>query len=332
VYQVFSHIVRGGLDKLERQGKGTALLPPPTEVPEHKRIEVKQDDDVDPEHRMKPLFPEKRVVNESYRSLPGMIIGAEMARQLHVDIDDTLTVVSPLVDELTPQGSSLKTKAFRVAGIFDMRMYDFDAHYVYTSLTDAQNLFEIGDDLSGVAMAFSDPNITEAFSEKMLAAVGGYPFQAMSWQSRNRSLFLALKLEKAISFIVLIFIVLVASFSIVNTLTMAVIEKTREIAILKTMGGKDVSMAKVFVLQGVLIGLIGTVLGALFGVGVAFFLSNIGMAIDPDVYYLDRLPIRLHVADIVQVCTLALVLTSLSAIFPAVNAARLAPVDGLRYE
>ncbi len=330
VFHVFDKVVRGGLEKLPREGKGTAALLPPNVLPEKPRIEVDQEEG-DPERRMKPIFPLKGF-GEPHKHLPGIIIGNEMARQLHVDLDDTVTLVSPLVEELTPQGPAPKTKAFRVAGVFDLRMYEFDAHYVYIALGEAQTFLEIGEDLSGLAIAFQDPNVSEKLSARLLKDVGGYPFQTMSWQARNKNLFLSLKLEKAVSFIVLIFIILVASFSIVNTLTMAVIEKTREIAILKTMGAKDVSMAKVFVVQGATVGAIGTIVGTLVGIGFALLLSNVGLAIDPDVYYLDRLPIRLHASDIIQVSTLSLILTSLSAIFPAVNAARLSPVDGLRYE
>lgn len=255
-----------------------------------------------------------------------------MARQLHVDVDDTLTVVSPLIEELTPQGLAPKAKVFRVAGLFDSRMYDFDAHNAYLLLGDAQRFLELGTDVSGVAAAFADPREAEPAASKIVPALGGYPFQAMSWAARNKSLFMSLKLEKALAFVILIFIVLVASFSIVNTLTMAVIEKAREIAILKTMGARDVSITKIFVVQGATVGLFGTLAGAVAGCGLALLLREFGIYIDPDVYYVDRLPIRLHLLDVAQVCLLALVLTSLSAVFPALAGARLSPVDGLRYE
>ena len=329
VFAVLSRLVKGGLERMDRQGKGAPKLLPPTQAPERSQ-KVREEND-DPE-RATPPFPEKRPTFAAPSPLPGIVIGIEMARQLHIEIDDTVLVVSPLVEELTPQGPAPKTKSFRVAAIFDMRMYEFDAHYVYVLTKEAQRFLEIGEDMSGMAFSFPDPAVTQKIGPKLLKAMGGYPMQAQAWQDKNKNLFLSLKLEKAVAFIVLIFMVLVASFSIVNTLTMTVIEKAREIAILKTMGATDVSISKVFVMQGAIVGAFGTAVGAVVGVTLALVLSQLRWVIDQDVYFLDHLPIRLHVADILQVCALSLVLTSLSAVFPALSAARLEPVEGLRYE
>jgi lipoprotein-releasing system permease protein len=326
VFAVLNRLVKGNAEKLARQGKGTAKLAPPTQMPERAQKIVEEGDA--PEAR----FPVKRPTFTAPSPLPGLIIGQEMARQLHVEIDDTVLVVSPLVMELTPQGEAPKTKSFRVAGIFDMRMYEFDAHYVYTLTEELQKFTEIDDQLTGVAFAFDNPEMTQKIAPKLLKALGGYPTQVQSWQEKNKNLFLSLKLEKAVAFIVLIFMVLVASFSIVNTLTMTVIEKAREIAILKTMGASDVSISKIFVIQGAIVGAAGTLIGAVFGVALALIISKVQFLVDRDVYFMDHLPIRLHPVDIMQVCALSLVLTSLSAVFPAISAAKLQPVEGLRYE
>jgi lipoprotein-releasing system permease protein len=330
VYGIFGHIVKGGVERMERRGKGGPLLPPPTVAPERaQRLPSKDEDALTPE---RPRFPEKRPAFDRPSPLAGIVIGIEMARQLHVEVDDTVVVASPMVEELTPQGPAPKTKSFRVAAIFDMRMYEFDAHYVYVLTKEAQRFLEIGDNYSGVSFSFPDPNVTMKVAPKLLSAMGGYPMQVQSWQEKNKNLFLSLKLEKAVAFIVLVFIVLVAAFAIINTLTMTVIEKAREIAILKTMGASDVSISKLFVVQGAMVGAVGTAIGAVFGVALALVLSLVRWPIDPEVAFLDHLPIRLHLIDIVQVCALSLVLTSLSAVFPALSAARLEPVEGLRYE
>lgn len=329
VFAIMTHLVKGGIERMERQGKGAPMLPPPTAEPLPAQKKSKDEEALAPEE---PRFPIKKPAFDLPSPLPGIIIGAQMAQQLHVEVDDTLMVVSPLVEELTPQGPAPKSKSFRVAAIFDMRMYEFDAHYVYVLTKEAQRFLEIGDELSGVAFSFPDPNTTQKVAPKLLRAVGGYPMQVQSWQEKNKNLFLSLKLEKAVAFIVLIFMVLVAAFSIVNTLTMTVIEKAREIAILKTMGATDVSISKVFVMQGAVVGALGTAVGAWFGIGMALVLSVVRWPIDPEVAFLDHLPIRLHLVDILQVCALSLVLTSLSAVFPALSAAKLQPVEGLRYE
>jgi lipoprotein-releasing system permease protein len=330
VYSLLTKIVEGGLERLPAEAPGAPHLLPPTEAPAQRRLDVPVHGDDDEGHGR--LFPPKAPEQPRPSSLPGVIIGVEMAKQLHVELGDPLTVVSPLIEELTPQGPASKAKVFRVAGVFEAKLYEIDAHEIIVALADAQHFLELGTDVSGVALAFDDPREAEPAGKRIVSDMGGYPLQALSWEARDKNLFSALKLEKAVAFIVLIFIVLVASFSIVNTLTMTVIEKAREIAILKTMGALDVSISKIFLVQGATVGLVGTALGVLAGCGLAVLLSSFGFYIDPSVYNVDRLPIRLHAADVLQVATLGCLLTSLSAIFPALAGARLSPVEGLRYE
>lgn len=332
VYTLLSKITEGGLDRLAAEAPGSARLDPPTEEPSVHRLDAPLHDDKDEDGGHGRVFPIKAPQQHRPSSLPGVIVGQEMAKQLHIELGDPITVVSPLIEELTPQGPASKAKVFRVAGIFDAKLYEIDAHQLIISLADAQHFLELGTDVSGVALQFDDPREAEPAGKKIVDAMQGYPFQALSWEARDRNLFSALKLEKAVAFIVLIFIVLVASFSIVNTLTMTVIEKAREIAILKTMGAHDVSISKIFLVQGATVGLVGTALGVVVGCTLAFLLSSFGFYIDPSVYNVDRLPIRLHLADVLQVATLGCLLTSLSAIFPALAGARLSPVEGLRYE
>lgn len=332
VYALLDKITEGGLDRLPAEAPGSPRMDPPTQEPSVRRLDVPVHGDNDEDGGHGRLFPPHAPQQHRPSSLPGVIVGKEMAKQLHVELGDPLTVVSPLIEELTPQGPASKAKVFRVAGIFDAKLYEIDAHQLIVSLADAQHFLELGTDVSGVALQFDDPREAEPAGQKIVAAMHGYPFQALSWEARDRNLFSALKLEKAVAFIILIFIVLVASFSIVNTLTMTVLEKAREIAILKTMGANDVSISKIFLVQGATVGLVGTALGVAVGCSLALLLSSFGFYIDPSVYNVDRLPIRLHLADVLQVATLGALLTSLSAIFPALAGARLSPVEGLRYE
>lgn len=331
VYAVLRDLREGSLEQLHAQSRGGPRLSPPSEVPADKRVEVEIKNEEGETHTLK-LFPPKKPTIAAPLALPGAIIGAKMAKQMHVSVGDTITLVSPLIEELTPRGPAPKTAAYRVAGLFRAQTHEIDAHNIYVAIDDAQRFLELGTDVSGVSMLFDDPLDAEWKSAGMVKAMGGYPFQAVSWESRNRNLFLSLKLEKAVSFLVLLFIVLVASFSIVNTLTMSVIEKAREIAILKTLGARDVSIAKVFFVQGATIGIVGSLAGGLLGCIITICVSEFGIYIDPAVYTVDRLPIRLQWLDVVQVMTLGCVLTSLSSVFPALQGARLSPVEGLRYE
>jgi lipoprotein-releasing system permease protein len=165
-----------------------------------------------------------------------------------------------------------------------------------------------------------------------VAALGGFPYRAKDWAELNRNLFSALKLEKLAMAIILTFIVLVACFNILSTLIMLVLEKTKEISILKSMGARDASVMKIFVVEGLTIGAIGTVMGLLLGLASCSFIERYGLQLDPDVYYISNLPVN---ADVGQFCAVALIsiaLSYLATLYPATKASRLSPVDGLREE
>lgn len=337
IYAVLSKIIRGDLAHLERGPKGEVMtLPPPSQSP----LKQREQWPIAPQKAEKPFeavteqgfFPIKEPQTANYAHLPGIAIGQEMAEQLHVTVGDSITLVSPLIEELTPEGPAPKSKAFRVAALFKANMFDIDAHYAYTTLPEAQRFLEMGSLISGVAYQFKNPDLAPKAKETMVKAMGGYPFEGTSWVDRNKNLFLSLKLEKAVAFLVLFFIVLVASFSIVNTLAMSVIDKTREIAILKTLGLGDSGVAKVFFIQGAAIGVIGTLVGTVMGTLLTLLIKYMGVYIDPDVYYVSALPIRLNAPDIVLICGLSCVLTLLAAVIPAQTGAKLRPVDGLRHE
>jgi lipoprotein-releasing system permease protein len=169
-----------------------------------------------------------------------------------------------------------------------------------------------------------------ALAAELAARLGGRGFKVQDWKQMNVSLFSALKLEKFVMFVVLTFIVIVAAFSIVTNLIMVVLSKTREIAALKTMGTTNVSALKVFFYSGIYIGMIGMLVGVLTGVGLCLFLAHVGLPLDPEVYYISELPVRMSPVDIASVAIASVVLSFLATVYPSLLAARLRPVEGLR--
>ncbi|MFO0754510.1 MAG: lipoprotein-releasing ABC transporter permease subunit [Thermodesulfovibrionales bacterium] len=263
--------------------------------------------------------------------VPWIIIGRELAGMLGVSTGDPVNVISP-VGEMGPLGMLPKVKQFRVAAVFEMGMFEYDTSLVLTDMKAAQEFFKIGSAVSGVELRLDDiyraPDVRDAVKEKL-----GFPFHARDWMQMNRNLFSALKLEKFAMFVILILIVLVASFNIVSTLMMNVMEKQKEIAILKSMGATHRGIMLVFMLQGLLIGLIGTTLGIAGGYLLGKILNNYEIIKLPaDVYYLSKLPVKMKWIDFVVVSVSAVTISFLSTLYPSYYAAKMEPVESLRYE
>jgi lipoprotein-releasing system permease protein len=265
------------------------------------------------------------------RALPGVVVGRELARSLRVFVGDVVNVISPLGD-MGPAGPQPKSRSFRVAAIFFSGMYEYDAKFAYLDLREAQRFFGTGEAVTGLELKVEDVDTSRATLARVQAALGGYPYRTKDWGELNRNLISALQMEKVAMSVILGFIVLVASFSIVATLIMLVLEKSREIAVLKSMGAGVPSVMKIFVGEGMVIGAVGTFFGLVLGMGTCLVVSKVGIPLDPEVYYISNLPVRIDPAQWGMVTLMSLALAYLATIYPATKAARLRPVDGLRGE
>jgi len=262
---------------------------------------------------------------------PGIILGRELAKTLHVYIGDEITLVSPLGD-LGPMGVLPRSRRFRVAAIFFSGMYEYDASHAYMKLEVAQEFLDLGHKITAIEIRVPNAEAVEDARPLVAEAASRKDVRVKDWKEANRQLFSALKLEKIATFIILSIAIAVASFCIICTLLLMVTEKSKEIAILKAVGASDRMILRTFMTEGITIGTIGTVFGVTFGFALARGLKALGMRLDPDVYYVDRLPIHVDPVEYLMVAVAALVITSAATIYPAIAASRLRPVDGIRYE
>jgi lipoprotein-releasing system permease protein len=263
--------------------------------------------------------------------LPGILLGKELAQTLGVMLDDTVVVVSPL-GALAPMGSGPLMKKFCVRGIFDSGMYEYDTSLAYISLPSAQKFLGMDDTVSGVEVRVQDIYGVRKVAQSIQKALG-FPFWTKDWMQMNKSLFAALKLERTVMFIILVLIVLVAAFGIVSTLIMVVMEKNKDIAILKSMGATAKSVTRIFIFQGLIIGVVGTILGLIGGYGICILLAKYQfISLPSDVYYISRLPVKMNGIDFVLVALSAIGISFLATLYPSWQAAKLDPAEALRYE
>jgi len=265
------------------------------------------------------------------KGVPSIIIGSELAKQIGAGAGSLVTVISP-EGKLTPLGRTPNTQKFRVTAIFDSGMYEYDASMVYISLGEAQRFLALGDNVTGLELKVKEVYKSDIIARKIQKALG-YPYWTKDWKLMNRSLFSALKLEKLTMFIILTMIVLVGALNIISTLVMVVMEKTRDVAILRAMGASARSIMSIFMFQGILVGIIGTLAGLLSGLGLCHLLSRYQFINLPsDVYYISKLPVQVLASDVATVAASAVVISFLATLYPAWYASKLNPVESFRYE
>jgi lipoprotein-releasing system permease protein len=264
----------------------------------------------------------------------GILLGARLASRLSVYPGDIVTLVPVTQAKVNPALGVAVPRfwKFEVTGLFQTGMFQYDNQFVVLSREVAQRFTGLGDAVSGIAVRVSDPDrapeIGAAIEQRL-----GYPYRVLDWQTQNVSLFSALQLEKLAMGLIIFFIMVVAAFNIVGTLTMVVADKTREIGILRAMGLTSTSVARVFLLQGGVIGLIGTATGLVLGLAVSYVVDKSGwVRINPAVYFIDHLPVHVEAMDAVIVVIASLAIAVLATLYPSRSAAGLTPVDAIRHE
>ena len=261
----------------------------------------------------------------------GIILGGDLARSLRVTAGDTVTLVSP-ESMLSPLGLMPKFKKFHVLGEFNSGLYEYDTSWALVSMKAAQRLFSLGDSVTLVEARIHDIYRAEEVSGRLQRKLGKN-YITDNWINQNKSLFSAMKLEKMMLFIVIALIVLVAAFNIITTLVMMVLEKNKDIAILMAMGSTTRQIMRIFMLQGTLLGIAGTALGALLGITVSWILNRYQVIKLPlDVYFIPYLPFHIRPGDFLVIISTALLISFLSTLYPASRASRINPAESLRYE
>jgi len=271
--------------------------------------------------------------------LAGIVLGVELAKHLGLSVGDPLQVISPL-GTITPMGMVPKMRRFRVVGIFQSGMYEYDTTLAYISLENAQKFFNMDGRVSGIEIKTDNVYGVQEIGREIRRKLG-FPFWTRDWMEMNRNLFSALRLEKIAMFIILVLIVLVAAFNIISTLIMVVMEKSKDIAILKSMGAPGRGILKIFIIEGLVIGVVGTAMGLVAGLAIALNLEKITGFVEnlfgfkvmsSDVYYIDKLPSQVNPWDLTWIVLTAILISLLATVYPAWRASRLDPAEALRYE
>jgi lipoprotein-releasing system permease protein len=309
VLDLDKHMVEGTIDSLRFEACPPGVPPPPTASVLDKP----------------PCLPNSPI-----------ILGKELAHKLKAGVGDVITVVAPLsnvdFDTWRAKSSAPRTRKFTVTGIFYSGFDEYDRRLMYMSLIDTQELVGRGDQVMGIELKVRDVDRADEIAKKLEKALGGPPYQVQDWYELNHNLFMALKLQKLVLVVILTLIIIVAAVNMVSALTMKVTEKTREIAILKSMGASSSSVALVFQVFGVAIGAAGTLLGVVIGLSTCYVVSRYGYHLDPRVYLIDRLPIEVRPLEVLLVAGITMVISVVATLVPSQSAAALRPVEGLRYD
>lgn len=270
-------------------------------------------------------------VQQRVAAMPPIILGKEMAEQIGASVGSVVLVTSPQ-GELTPFGMVPKYLRFKVVGIFNSGFFDYDSSWAFTRLSDAQRLFGLGDLISVIEFRLDDIYAASDVAHQLEEAAG-HGFMATSWMEQNKALFRALRLERVVTFITIGLIVFVAALNILISLTMMVMEKTKDIAVLMSMGTKKAQVRRVFIAQGMLIGVIGTAVGLVLGYTISWAGGHYHfISLSPEVYSIDYVPFVPRLMDGVIVALVSVAISLVATIYPSWSASRILPAEALRYE
>jgi lipoprotein-releasing system permease protein len=325
-----------------KAGSADALDENPPSAPDFRQPASKLRPDENPSRELTPSTPftssepgpspsSLRGVEDRIAAMAPIILGKDMAEQLGATVGSVVLVTSPQ-GELTPFGLVPKYVRFRVAGIFNSGFYDYDSSWALTRLSDTQRLFGIGDQVAAIQFKIDDIYKAEEMGQELKQAAGK-GFMTSNWMEQNKALFRALRLEKLVTFITIGLIVFVAALNILISLTMMVMEKTRDIAVLMSMGAKKAQIRQIFIAQGLLIGVIGTAIGLVLGYSFSWLGSHFRLlSLAPEVYSIDYVPFAPKIADGVWIAFIAVGISLIATIYPSWSAARILPAEALRYE
>jgi len=273
--------------------------------------------------------PEIMEIAEMGPVQPGIVLGKELALKLGALVGSTVNALSP-GEEVGPMGVIPRIRAFTVVGIFDSGMFEYDSGLAYVSISAAQEFMGLGEKVTGIEVRVAEFDLAPQVALELRDTLSE-SFSVRDWREMNRNFFSALALEKAVMSVILTLIIVVAAFNIIGTLAMMVMEKGREVAILKALGATRGDILKVFTLIGLLIGAVGTALGFPLGLSICWVIQNT-YELPGDVYYISQIPVHLVWSDALGVCAAAMLISLAAAVYPAWQAARTSPGDGLRYE
>jgi lipoprotein-releasing system permease protein len=329
VSDLLNSVKTGSAEALEESTESTGSNFQPTRSDPNRSTE-KSVDDADPS-KTATSPSDLRGAEDRVAAMAPIILGKDLADSLGATVGSVVLVTSPQ-GELTPFGLVPKYVRFRVAGIFNSGFYDYDSSWAFTRLSDTQRLFGIGDQVAAIQFKIDDIYKAEQVGQQLEQAAGK-GFMTSNWMEQNKALFRALRLERLVTFITIGLIVLVAALNILISLTMMVMEKTRDIAVLMSMGTKKSQVRRVFISQGLLIGVIGTAIGLVLGYAFSWMGAHYHLlSLAPEVYSIDYVPFAPRIADGIWIAVIAVGISLVATIYPSWSAARILPAEALRYE